>query len=52
MKPFTKLLLIFIAVAFAIYNMKSPTYEGSIFIACLAFASYKTAHGWSCWKIQ
>lgn len=44
MKPFTKLLLIFIAVAFAIYNMKSPTYESTIFIACLAFAFFKTTH--------
>ncbi|KID55645.1 hypothetical protein JF50_19275 [Pseudoalteromonas luteoviolacea] len=44
MKPFTKLLLIFIAVGFAIYSMNMPIYEGSIFIVCLAFAFYKTTH--------
>ncbi|ESP94593.1 hypothetical protein [Pseudoalteromonas luteoviolacea] len=44
MKPFTKLLLIFIAVGFAVYSMKTPIYEGILFIACLAFAFYRTTN--------
>ncbi|MCG7547571.1 hypothetical protein [Pseudoalteromonas sp. Of7M-16] len=44
MKPFTKLLLIFIAVGFAVYSMKAPIYETIIFIACLSLAFYKTTH--------
>ncbi|KZN52982.1 hypothetical protein [Pseudoalteromonas luteoviolacea] len=44
MKPFTKLLLIFAVVVFAVYSMKTPVYETIIFIVCLAFAFYKTAH--------
>ncbi|KZN62863.1 hypothetical protein N473_18280 [Pseudoalteromonas luteoviolacea CPMOR-1] len=44
MKPFTKLMLIFIALSFVVYSMKAPIYESMIYIACLAFAFFKTIH--------
>ncbi|KZN54044.1 hypothetical protein [Pseudoalteromonas luteoviolacea] len=44
MKPFTKLLLTFIAISFAVHSINAPIYESMLFIACLAFAFYKTTH--------
>ncbi|AOT10413.1 hypothetical protein [Pseudoalteromonas luteoviolacea] len=44
MKPFTKLMLFFITLSFILYSMTTPIYTTIIYIACLAFAFFKTTH--------